>query len=186
MRRLLIVLPVVALFVVVGIGLFTTRPEAELGRPAPSFSLPTLADPERELGPADLRGQPAVVNFWASWCEPCRDEAPEFARVAGEHGGRVRFLGVQILDGRDEGLAYVEEFGIPYPSVRDASGRIADLYGVTGVPETVFLDAEGAIVGTYIGGFAEGQLADLVARLLSLRADEVLDITGRGETRPVP
>jgi cytochrome c biogenesis protein CcmG/thiol:disulfide interchange protein DsbE len=185
MRRLLWVAPVAILFVLGGVALFRARPDAEPGGPAPPFSLPTLADPDGALGPDDLRGRPAILNFWASWCDPCREEAPAFARAAREHD-EVAFLGVNILDGREEALEFVEEYGIPYPSVRDASGAIAKRYGVNGAPETVFLDPQGNVVGRYIGAFREGELESLVAELVELGPGEALEITGRGESRPVP
>lgn len=185
MRRLLFLLPVAAAFVIVGIGLFTVRP-AELGGPAPPLAGPSLAEPDERIRLADLRGTPVVLNFWASWCDPCREEAPAFARVARETAGRVRFLGVNVLDGREAALDYVERFGIPYPSIPDASGSVADDYEVQGVPETVFIDADGALVGKHIGAFTDGGLEELVRELLALEPGEVLEVTGSGESRPVP
>lgn len=185
MRRFLWLAPLVLALTVGGFALFRAAPEAELLRPAPPFSLPTLRDPSVRTGPADLGGRPAVINFWASWCTPCRDEAPELAR-ASEGSPDVAFLGVNIMDGREEATRYEDEFGIGFPSVRDAAGRIPRLYRVTGAPETFFLDAEGRIVGHFIGAFPPGRLEALVADLRGLAPGEVLSITGRGETRPIP
>lgn len=183
MRRLIWVLPLVAVFVATGIALFRSAP-GDVGRPAPDFALPSLDGGTVEL--SRLRGKPVVLNFWASWCDPCRDEAPELARTARKLGRPVHFLGVNILDGREEALDYVGEFRVPYESARDARGVVAKRYKVTGVPETVFIDARGTIVGKYIGAFREGQLAELVRRLIALSPGDMLVITGRGETRPVP
>lgn len=183
MRRLLWLLPVVALFAGVGVTLFRSGP-GTVGRPAPGFELPALDGPSISL--SDLRDKPVVLNFWASWCDPCRDEAPELARSARELGAVATFLGVNILDGRAEALAYVDEFEIPYESVRDARGVVAKRYGVTGVPETVFIDARGDVAGRYVGAFTEGQLERLVRELIALEPGRTLDITGRGESRPVP
>jgi cytochrome c biogenesis protein CcmG/thiol:disulfide interchange protein DsbE len=177
---------VVILFGVGGVALFRARPEAALGKPAPTFALPDLAHPARRIALGDLKGKPVVINFWASWCEPCKQEAPELARTARKLGPHVTFLGVQILDGRDEGLAYVKKYKIPYRNVRDARGLVAKKFEVTGAPETVFIDREGNVVGKYIGAFTRGQLERFVRALTQLRANEVLNITGRGETRPVP
>jgi cytochrome c biogenesis protein CcmG/thiol:disulfide interchange protein DsbE len=183
--RLLIVGPAFVLLGVVGLALFRTQPDARLGKPAPDFTLPLLAAPDEDVRISDLRGRPAVLNFWASWCEPCRAEAPLLAEVAEATPG-VAFLGINILDGRDAALAYVEEFAIGYPSVRDATGRVADRFRVTGAPETVFLDARGRVVGSYIGAFRAGELEALVERLAELPDEAVLEISGRGESRPVP
>ncbi|MEX0874403.1 MAG: redoxin domain-containing protein [Actinomycetota bacterium] len=186
MRRLLWLTPVVFLFVIAGIGLFRARPQAELGSPGPSFSLPTLEDPDERLSLADLRGKPAVLNFWASWCEPCRAEAAVLARGAREHRKDIEFLGIAILDGRQSALEFIEEFEVPYGSVRDARGIVAKRYGVTGVPETVFVDPRGNVAGSYIGAIDQATLDRLLDDLLDLEPGELLRITGRGETRPVP
>jgi cytochrome c biogenesis protein CcmG, thiol:disulfide interchange protein DsbE len=185
LRRALWLVPVVALFVVGGVGLFRVRPNAQLGQTAPTFELPKLRG-DGHIALEDLRGKPLVVNFWASWCDPCKDEAPEFARTAERMRGKVRFLGVTMLDGRDEALSFVKRYGIGFESVRDTRGVIAKRFGVTGVPETAFIDARGRLVGTYIGAFTKGQLARAVRDLVDLEPGELLRIAGRGETRPVP
>ena len=169
-----------------GVGLFRARPSAVLGKPAPGFSLPDLRSPGRTISLAGLRGRPVVVNFWASWCDPCRAEAPELVEVWEAHREDVTFLGINILDGRDEALDFLKEYGVGYQTARDASGRVAKQYGVTGIPETVFIDGRGNVVGKFIGSFAPGQLEPLVSSLVALPPGDTLDITGRGETRPVP
>ena len=177
--------PVLAVFVVGGIGLFRARPNAELGRPAPDIALPALDD-TGTIRLEGLRGKPVVVNFWASWCEPCKQEAPEFRAAAREFGDDVHFLGVTMLDGRDPALAFVKQRRIPYASVRDTRGVVAKRYGVTGVPETAFIDADGNLVGRYIGAFTGDGLERAVRDLLDLEPGELLQLSGRGETRPVP
>jgi cytochrome c biogenesis protein CcmG/thiol:disulfide interchange protein DsbE len=181
-RRIALVIPVVAVFLVAGLTLFRTT-TGQVGRPAVPFALPDIAHPDRTISVASLRGKPVVLNFWASWCDPCRAEAPEFARTAKTYGNAVHFLGMAILDGRDAGLAYMAKYKVPYPSVRDARGATSKSYGVTGVPETVFIDARGVIVGHYIGAFKSGQLGPVVQDVIAGRRPE---LTGRGETRPVP
>jgi cytochrome c biogenesis protein CcmG/thiol:disulfide interchange protein DsbE len=186
MRRWLLLVPVVAFFVAAGVALFTTRPAADIGKPVATFDLPSVTDAGRKISLADLVGsQPVVLNFWASWCEPCKAEAPEFKRAATRFG-RVTFLGVNILDGPGPARRFMSKAGIPFSSVSDTRGVTAKRFGVTGVPETIFVDREGNVAGRYIGAFRRGELEDLVAELAGLRAGEVLDITGRGETRPVP
>lgn len=185
MRRALLLVPVVALLAVGGVALFRVRPTAELGRPAPGFELPRL-DGDGTIALAGLRGTPVVINFWASWCEPCKDEAPELARAWEELGDAVRFLGVNILDGRDDALAFARRYGLGYPSLRDTRGVVAKRYGVTGVPETVFIDASGRVAGAYIGAFTSGRLLELTRELADLEPGQTLRITGRGEAEAVP
>ena len=91
-----------------------------------------------------------------------------------------------MLDGKRPAEDFVRRDGIPYPTARDTRGVVAKRYGVTGVPETVFIDADGNLVGRYIGAFTDEQLEDVVRDLIELRPGELLKLTGRGETRPVP
>ena len=184
MRRLLWLVPVIAVLALGGLALFRSRPQAELGGPAPLFELPRL-DADQRLALANLRGKPVVLNFWASWCAPCREEAPELARAARRLSGLATFVGINILDGREEALSYVTRYEVPYPSVRDARAVVAKRYGVTGAPETVFIDERGDVAGKFIGAFT-GQLEPLVRELAALAPGETLQITERGNAQPVP
>lgn len=94
----------------------------------------------------DFRGQWVLVNIWASWCGPCEDEAPELVDFQEEFGEEdFTVLGVQTQDGTSDGIEFVEEFGLNYPSIRDGSGDYADELGATGVPETLLVDPDGNI-----------------------------------------
>jgi len=148
------------------------------GRPAtaPAFSLEVLergALPprlERSVGGAlgqskmslaDLQGTPVVLNMWASWCTPCRQEAGRLERGWKTLGGRgVLFLGVDIQDLRGDAHSFGKQYGITYPSVRDAGRDSANRYGATGIPETFFIDSRGRVVGHVIGVVSDRQLVD--------------------------
>lgn len=114
-----------------------------------------------------LRGTPLVVNVWASWCGPCRVEAPALAEVATAYGDRVQFLGVDVLDTREDARAFIEEFGWPYPSVFDKTGSIRDRLGLLGQPATIIYDAVGGVVDTYVGAISEDQLTQQLEALLA-------------------
>jgi cytochrome c biogenesis protein CcmG/thiol:disulfide interchange protein DsbE len=114
-----------------------------------------------------LRGTPLVVNVWASWCGPCRVEAPALAEVATAYGDRVQFLGVAVLDTRPDARAFIEEFGWPYPSVFDRTGAIRDRLGLLGQPATIIYDAVGGVVDTYVGAISEDQLTQQLEALLA-------------------
>lgn len=129
-----------------------------IGRPAPAFSLlPAGGGPRVSL--ADLRGQPVVLNFWATWCGPCHDEHGILVRAAQALAGRVRFVGVAYEDDEESVRQFVRQNGGGYPSLMDEHGRTAIAYGVYGVPETFFLDAGGRIVAKHTGPLGEAQLA---------------------------
>lgn len=84
-----------------------------------------------------------MVNFWTSWCAPCREEARELQRAFTAYEGRVQFLGVNLYDFEDQATSFVDEFGLTFPIARDAGQGLAQKFGVTGVPETYFIDSNG-------------------------------------------
>jgi cytochrome c biogenesis protein CcmG/thiol:disulfide interchange protein DsbE len=124
---------------------------------------PALADGKLAL--EELRGIPVVLNFWASWCVPCRQEATSLQR-AWRQDARPRgvlFLGLDMQDVPRDARSFLREFGIDYLNIRDPSNGIARRYGTTGVPETFFIDAGGRVVGHVIGVATPQQLQDGVA-----------------------
>jgi thiol-disulfide isomerase/thioredoxin len=112
-----------------------------------------------------LRGTPVVVNVWASWCGPCRKEAPLLTDAAKRYGDRIQFLGVDYQDQAGTAASYAEEFRVPYPSVADA-GPIHDNLGFVGLPDTIFYSASGQIVGTWSGPLTEQALSRRIAPLI--------------------
>ncbi len=125
-----------------------------LGHPAPDFTLAALSSrsaPAVHL--ASLKGKPILLNFWASWCVPCQQEAPllqaTWQRVQSQG---IVFLGIDFQDDHSDGLNFLHTYGITYRNVVDDTGSTAINYGVTGVPETFFLNRHGVIVSHVIGG----------------------------------
>ena len=119
--------------------------------PTTAPGLPTFDRPKFQQLLGELHGTPVVVNIWASWCGPCRLEAPLLAAAARADGDRVQFLGVDILDTRDAATGFEEEFHIPYPSVFDPTGDIRDALGFLGQPDTIFFSGDGSRVATWSG-----------------------------------
>jgi thiol-disulfide isomerase/thioredoxin len=107
-----------------------------------------------------LRGTPVVVNVWAAWCGPCRDEAPLLHRASQTYGDHVQFLGVDIIDSLEGGRRFIAEHALTYPSVFDPSGAIRDSLGLYGQPVTVFYDANGNVADTYTGQLSRTALND--------------------------
>lgn len=142
-------------------------PSPLIARPAPSFAL-TLFD-GKQLRLQELRGKVVFVNFWASWCLPCRTEAQELEALWQRLKDQdIVFLGINIQDKEEDALAFLREFAITYPNGRDASGKIAIDYGVWGIPETFFIGRDGTITYKHVGA--------LGATLVAAKLDEA----GRG------
>lgn len=108
-----------------------------------------------------------MVNIWASWCGPCRSEAPILAAAARTYAGRVQFLGVDILDSRASARAFIREFGWTYPSVFDPTGSIRDQLGLIGQPATLFYDASGNLASTWVGPLTPAVLAGRLHQVLT-------------------
>ena len=123
----------------------------KIGGPAPVFTAKRL-DATGTIDLASLRGKPVVLNFFASWCEPCKAEAKVLETAARQYKNRVVFLGVDYHDVTSDGRRFLRAHGITYPTVQDGSGMVGDRYGLTGVPETYFIDAQGRLVGSHIAG----------------------------------
>jgi len=125
-------------------------------RPAPDVTLEDFAG--RPVRISDLRGRPAVVNFWASWCVPCLAELPRFEAVYERHRDRVAFLGINLADDVEPALQVVADTGIRYPLARDPEGAAFTAFGALGMPTTVFLDANGDILELWTGELSGPEL----------------------------
>ena len=133
-----------------------------VGDPAPDEPLPRLAGGGTE-SLADHRGRWVLVNFWASWCLPCRAEAPALEEFQRAHGGpRFTVLGIDTRDLTGDGLAFVDRYGLSYPQLRDGDGDAAHEYGTTGVPETFLVDPAGKVRLHALGPVGEEYLRNEV------------------------
>jgi cytochrome c biogenesis protein CcmG/thiol:disulfide interchange protein DsbE len=121
-----------------------------IGKPAPSFALKEVGT-GRAIDLTQFRGKPVVLNFWATWCGPCWEEHPVLVANARMLQPNVQFLGVVFQDSEEKILGFLQQRGSSYPTVVDDKGKTAIAYGVGGVPETYFLDANGVIVAKWNG-----------------------------------
>jgi cytochrome c biogenesis protein CcmG/thiol:disulfide interchange protein DsbE len=137
--------------------------------PASPTALPPFDPATFQLLLAQLKGEPVVVNVWASWCGPCIQEAPALASAATRYEGRVQFLGVDIIDHEGPARAFIEKYGWTYPSVFDESGAIRDAMGLIGQPQTVIYDRTGARVCVRSGPSDEQFLTRTLDDILSGR-----------------
>jgi cytochrome c biogenesis protein CcmG/thiol:disulfide interchange protein DsbE len=176
LKRLLYALPLLLFAVVVGyflIGLGrdpATLPSALIDKPAPDFALPPLGDGPG-LATADLEGRVTLVNFFASWCVPCRSEHPMLMRI----GKSAHLVGIAYKDKPEDSRRFLGELGNPYARVAvDRDGRTAIDFGVYGVPETYVVDRSGKIRLRFVGPLTQKawdeEVAPLVRRLSAAAA----------------
>lgn len=150
MRRAL--LPGLAVLAVCGlivIEVVSAGSSGETAKPAPPLPADVLQPPPTSL--ADLRGEPALVNFWASWCDPCREEAPDLARFDRSLDGQARLVGVDYTDQDGPARSFIRRYGWTFPVLSDPNGVYGARYGFSGLPTTVVLDPAGRIVETLRG-----------------------------------
>jgi len=157
-----------ALAIVLAVGLNRDPrevPSPLIGKPAPSFSLTRLDDPQTSIALADLRGKVWMLNVWASWCVACRDEHPLL--VAFSKKGLLPIYGLNYKDQRDDGSAWLMRMGNPYQaSLFDNEGRVGIDFGVYGVPETFIIDKTGTIRMKHIGPLTPEVIATEIEPLL--------------------
>jgi thiol-disulfide isomerase/thioredoxin len=160
-----------------------------IGSPAPDFTLETLDPAEREAGTgvpsaalqgsssssggevslSDFRGRPVFINFWASWCAPCREEMPDIVEAYNRHrdvGLVVLAIDNTQLDVVEDVRAFVKEFRMPFPVLLDEEGAAVKAFGVPGLPTSVFIDKDGFVRGVNVGPLTEDTLAEHLANIL--------------------
>lgn len=139
------------------------RPET--GKPAPDFALVDARDGTTVRKLSDYRGQTVVLNWYASWCGPCRAEMPDFEAAYQELDGAIVVLGVNLMESREAAVNMLQSVGATFPSVLDSDGSIANHYGVRGMPTTFFIDADGVVVSSGTGRITEETLRAELAKL---------------------
>jgi len=172
--QILVWTSLVALLVTVGIGLRRAQQgTVQPGDEIPDFTLPLFDDypyaGKMEVKLSDLRGKVVVLNFWASWCKPCEQEAAELQEAWKfyESGGKVVFLGADYVDTEPEARAYLKKFGITFANGPDMGTKISQMFRIKGVPETYFIDENGVLQYVKVGPFASvGEIKTIVDGLL--------------------
>ena len=143
------------------------EPAPVVGHTAPDFELPTPTGEIIRL--SDYRGTPVIVNFWATWCGPCRAEFPEFQEAAVDNADSLVIIGVNSTstDQAENIPSFLEEFGITFPIVLDEQGDVVDQYRVLGLPTTVFVDSNGVVNEVFTGplnkAYIESKISELQA-----------------------
>jgi thiol-disulfide isomerase/thioredoxin len=136
-------------------------PAPKIGAPAPDFTLPGLDGTPVRL--SDLRGKTVLINFWATWCGPCRKEFPELVKLAQQHGDRgLVVLAVNVSESRDDVAHFAQEFGATFPIVLDSDSNVVQSYRLIGLPTSLFVDRDGVLRAQQLGPLTE---ANLTAKL---------------------
>lgn len=155
----------VALLAIFLIGLLNPPSERVGAGHAPEVTFTTFDGQRMRL--SDFRGKPVVMNFWASWCVPCREEAATLEQAWKTHQENVQFVGLAYLDQDKNALPYLKEFGISFPNGHDLGSRAYTAYHVQGVPETFFIDADGNVQGYFVGPIPPSELEQRIQALLA-------------------
>jgi cytochrome c biogenesis protein CcmG/thiol:disulfide interchange protein DsbE len=135
-------------------------------RPAPDFVLTSFDGQRLQL--SDYRGRIVVLNFWATWCPPCRIEAPVLQRASERlDAAGVTILGIDVWDDHAAAIGFLKETGVTYPNAEDATRLIPVEYGVTGLPETFVIDRHGVLARRWVGPLTDDELDELLAPLLA-------------------
>ena len=134
------------------------------GQPAPPFTLRAIDSPLR-VEMKQFKGHPVVINFWASWCGPCKMEHPVLEWGSRQFSSEAQFLGVVFEDTDDNARRFLAQMGASFPQLSDPLSRVAVDYGVAGVPETYFIDSDGIIRGKHVGPIDPQTLADRLKEL---------------------
>jgi cytochrome c biogenesis protein CcmG, thiol:disulfide interchange protein DsbE len=135
--------------------------------PLPSAELTVLGSDET-VTTASWIGTPLVLNFWAEWCGPCREEMPDFEAVHQDLAGAVRFIGIDYMDRAEDAIAFADEVGVTYELVEDPDGTYFRAVRGRGTPQTLLVDADGTIRWRHAGPLDEGQLRELIATHLGV------------------
>jgi cytochrome c biogenesis protein CcmG/thiol:disulfide interchange protein DsbE len=143
--------------------------KAKVGGEAPNFTLNRIDEPG-SLQLASLRGKVVVLNFWASWCYPCKQEAPALAAAAKQYKGEAVVLGVDVNDFAGDARKFARKYGLRYPLVHDNHNVTSPKYGLTGLPETFFIDRKGTVVEHVPGEVKASDIQAGVKRALRSRS----------------
>ena len=161
------VVVVVLVGAVVAAVLLTSGGKKAAGSAAPNFTLANLQDGKGSISLASYKGKPVLVNFWATWCVPCKDEMPLLESAHNKWGSKVQFIGIDRQDYKPDALAFAQKTRVTYPLAADPDATLDGAYRLRGMPTSVFIDRNGRIVQRVTGPVTKSQLDDTLQSLTS-------------------
>lgn len=166
MKRLVWFLPAAILIVVLLSALVSAGPKTgpNVGQQAPNFKLKSVTGPDVTL--SALRDKPVFLNFWATWCPPCRAEMPDLQAMYKKYGSRMHFLAVNVQEGTGEVARFLKSNGYTLPVALDNKGAVTAKYFVNGIPTSLVIDTKGVIRGKNVGALSASQMEGLIRKVL--------------------
>ena len=153
-----------------------------IGKTAPDFELETLEGKNVKL--SDYRGKKVILNFWASWCPPCREEMPEFQRIYTENSDSLVVIGVNLQESKENAESFVKKLGLTFPILLDPNAQVKDMYNVFTQPVTYFIDANGKIVDKKFGPLTSEEINEKLAKM-NLKSSESMSFENK-EIKTLP
>jgi len=149
----------------IGVNGPSLEPAPVAGHPAPPFELITLDKETLRL--SELKGKPVILNFWATWCAPCRAEFPEFQQAAVDNADRIVIIGINntSTDQADLVPKFLTEFGVTFPVALDPEGKMGQLYQIKGLPTTIFIDSNGKVNEVFTGPLNKAYIESKISEL---------------------
>ncbi|WP_083682364.1 TlpA disulfide reductase family protein [Paenibacillus sp. FSL A5-0031] len=169
MRKQLILIIIIAVIVMIAVlqpDRENQEETARIGFQSPDFELRGIDDIPYSL--AALDEKPVLINFWASWCGPCRKEAPELVRLYKKYNGKIGFYAVNLTtnDSVKGAIAFSQEYQLPFPVLLDEKGEVSKLYKIRSIPTTYFIDGRGKIINVVTGSASPETLEKLINQTL--------------------
>ena len=142
---------------------------AEPGNQAPDFTLPTLEDGDKTISLSDLKGKPVFINFWASWCGPCKEEMPDLQEVYTANKDKIHFYTINLTaqDDVQKAQAFLKQYNITIPGLIDPEGEAKNAYKVISVPSSYTIDANGIVVEKRPGSMNSAAMQGMIDKLLA-------------------